>query len=221
MLILSLDTTGKRVSCALARDGRIIAQKDRLSELSHSRTLLPECEKLLSENGISFSDIDLFAATVGPGSFTGIRIGVAAVKGFAFPEGKPCAGVDTLTSAAYSSGVKSGVICAAVRAREDEYYAAFFEANGGKYEQAGERAVLSGEEIGALAKEYACDIYLCGEGSEELLKIEPGFKSTGACQSAAGTAKAALSAPRVRAEELTPVYMKPSQAERLKKETKK
>ncbi|MBQ7624153.1 MAG: tRNA (adenosine(37)-N6)-threonylcarbamoyltransferase complex dimerization subunit type 1 TsaB [Clostridia bacterium] len=221
MLILSLDTTGKRVSCALARDGLITARKDRLSELSHSRTLLPECEALLSENGVSFSDIDLFAATVGPGSFTGIRIGVAAVKGFAFPEGKPCAGVDTLTSAAYSSGVLSGVICAAVRARENEYYAAFFKAKDGKLGQEGERAVLSGEETAARAKEYGCDVYLCGEGSEELLKINPDLKYTGACQSAAGTARAAYFAPRVRAEELTPVYMKPSQAERLKKETKK
>ncbi len=220
MLILAVDTSGKRVSCALARDGAVIAEKDRLSELSHSRTLLPECEALLSENGVSFHDIDLFTATVGPGSFTGIRIGVAAVKGFAFAEDKPCAGVGTMTSAAYASGVANGVICAAVRARQNEYYTAFFEAKNGEYRQTGGNEVLSGEEIRARAGGFSGEIFLCGEGSEELSCICPSFKSTGVCQSAKGTALAAFFAPKVSAEALSPVYMKPSQAERMKKEKK-
>lgn len=217
MLILALDTSGKTASCALARDGELLAEKKLRLELSYSRTLMPLCEELLAENKVTLRDIDLFAATVGPGSFTGIRIGVASVKGFAFAEGRPCVGVTSMLSAASAANVRDGAICAAVRAREDEYYTAFFRACGGELTQIGENAVLSGAETARFSQEaFAGEkVYLCGEGAQELMKLYP-FLDTGEMQSAGGTARAAFKAEPVSCHELTPLYMKQSQAERNK-----
>ena len=81
MLILALDTSGKLASAALLRDGTLLGSETRDSMLDHSRTLLPMCSDLLARYGLALADVDLFAAVTGPGSFTGVRIGCAAVKG--------------------------------------------------------------------------------------------------------------------------------------------
>ena len=96
MLILTLDTSGRVASASLCRDGQVIDSIERDSCMDHSRTILPVCEQMLRTQGISLSDIDVFAAVYGPGSYTGIRIGVSAVKGFAFAGDKPCVGVSAL-----------------------------------------------------------------------------------------------------------------------------
>jgi len=222
MLILALDTSGKTASCALARDGVAIAQKEQETNLSHSRALLPLCEELLKENGLKFQDIDLFASTVGPGSFTGLRIGIAAVKGFALMLDKPCAAVPTLVAAAMGTE-KNGVICAAVRARPDEYFCAFFERLGGRLVRLSEDKVMSGSEITKEAEELGTVVQLCGEGCEELVSEENEqlFFNTGVKQSAQSTALAAFFMEPVSCHEINPVYMKDSQAERMKKEREK
>jgi tRNA threonylcarbamoyladenosine biosynthesis protein TsaB len=222
MLILALDTSGKTASCALAKDGVLIAEKKQETNLSHSRTLLPLCEKMLIENGYKLSDVDLFAATSGPGSFTGLRIGIAAVKGFALMGDKPCAAVPTLLSAA--NGTEgNGVICAAVRARPDEFYCAFFERAGGRLVRLTEDKVMSTEEILKEAEDLEGRIRLCGEGSRELFEKAPEgtFDFTDIDQSAAGTALAAFFMPQLPCHDINPVYMKDSQAERMKKEREK
>jgi tRNA threonylcarbamoyl adenosine modification protein YeaZ len=144
---------------------------------------------MLAEQSLRIADIDLFAATAGPGSFTGLRIGIAAIKGFALMADKPCAAVPTLLSAAM--GVElSGVICAAVKARPNEYYCAFFERAGGRLARLSEDAVMSGEQIIEQAREFEGVVRLCGEGSTELLKTAPDslFVDTGVQQSAANSA---------------------------------
>ena len=219
MLILALDTSGKKASCALARDGVLIAEKSQDTNLSHSRALLPLCEQMLAEQSLRIADIDLFAATAGPGSFTGLRIGIAAIKGFALMADKPCAAVPTLLSAAM--GVElSGVICAAVKARPNEYYCAFFEKAGGRLARLSEDAVMSGEQIIAEAQAFEGVVRLCGEGSSELLNTAPDslFVDTGVQQSAANSALAAFFVPHTSCHQINPVYMKDSQAERMKKE---
>lgn len=217
MLILALDTSGKIASCAIAKDGAVVAEKLVLSELSHSKTLLPMCEEMLRENGFELSDFDLFAVTSGPGSFTGLRIGIAAVKGFAFAKDTPCVGVPTTLSAAFASRILNGTVCSAIRARENEYYAAFFKVKNGEISRLSEDEVISGDELIAKAETFGQEIYLCGEGSDGL----SGFEKTGLKQSAAGTALAAFSLKPLSCHELVPSYLKPSQAERMKKEREK
>ena len=219
MLILALDTSGKTASCALAEDGVLLAEVKQETNLSHSRTLLPLCERMLGENRKKLSDVDVFAATSGPGSFTGLRIGIAAVKGFALMGDKPCAAVPTLLSAA--NGTEgNGVICAAVRARPDEFYCAFFERAGGRLVRLTNDEVMTTEQILDAAKELEGRIRLCGEGSRELFEKAPEgmFDFTNIDQSAASTALAAFFMPHLPCHDINPVYMKDSQAERMKKE---
>ena len=217
MLILALDTSGKTASCALARDGVLVAEKKQDTNLSHSRALLPLCEQMLSEQNIKLGDVDVFAATAGPGSFTGLRIGIAAVKGFALMLDKPCAAVPTLVSAA--AGVEQeGVICAAVRARPNEYFCAFFTRSAEGLDRLTEDAVMSGEQIKEQTAAYGKKVYLCGENCGELAADNELFIHTGVQQSAGNTALAAFSAEHIPCHQINPVYMKDSQAERLKKE---
>ena len=89
MLILALDTSGKMASCALLQDGVVLDLLQQDSQMDHSRLMLPLCEQLLQKHGLTFANIDVYAAVVGPGSFTGVRIGTAAVKGFSWAQDKP------------------------------------------------------------------------------------------------------------------------------------
>ena len=127
MLILSLDTSGKQASCALLRDGTVLAFERRDALLDHSRTMLPLCQELLNAQGLTLGDVDLFSAVVGPGSFTGVRIGVSTVKGLAFPTDLPCAAVSTLESLARNVGGLAGRVCALMDARRGQFYYALFE----------------------------------------------------------------------------------------------
>ena len=130
MLILALDTTSRVASAALCRDGEIIGYGEKDSQMNHSRTILPVVQHLLEQNGLALSGVDVFAATVGPGSFTGVRIGVAAIKGYAMALNKPCAAVSTLESAAWAAKDKKGILCAGVQARQDEFFMLFLKTTG-------------------------------------------------------------------------------------------
>ena len=205
MLILALDTSGRTASCALCRDGAVFAQEARDSMLDHSRTLLPVCADLLARNGLTLRDIDVFAAVTGPGSFTGVRIGTAAVKGFGWSLNKPCAGVSSLLATACAAE-GDGPLCAAVDARPGEhYYALFTRENGAVRRLTEDRPAPDGEMAADMANN-GCTRLLCD------------------AQSAAGAALAAYDMARNGAlrpcHELTPVYLKIPQAERLRKEGK-
>lgn len=222
MLILALDTTGRVASAALCRDGQLMTRCDRDSMMDHSRTILPVCEQMLREQGLSFADIDLFAATCGPGSYTGIRIGVAAVKGFAFGLNRPCAAVSTLESAAWADRAHQGRKLAAVRARPGEYFAALFEQSGEETLRLTDDSVRSEEEIRALAEENR-PLRLCGSGAAELLAaLGRADEAPGEVQSAASAALCAFDKAQrgqiINGRELTPSYLRPTQAERMKQQ---
>ena len=199
MLILALDTSGKTASCALLRDSEILALERRDAVLDHSRTLLDLCRQLLEAHGLKVSDIDAFAAVTGPGSFTGVRIGVAAVKGFGWTAGKPCAGVSSLAAQAYAE-TDDGVLCCRVTARIDEYYYAFFQRRHGAVTR------LTADAVGAEA------------AIEAEMARHPGCRALTDAHNAAGAALAALDmAERGTLEDchsLAPVYLKRPQAER-------
>ena len=120
MKILALESSAVACSAALCEEEKLIAQSFQNNGLTHSRTLMPMCEDLLRNCGQTLEDIDLIAVAVGPGSFTGLRIGVSAAKGLAWPGDKPCAGVSTLEAMAWSVAHMGGEICPAMDARRGQ-----------------------------------------------------------------------------------------------------
>lgn len=203
MLILALDTSGKLASAALLRDGRLLGSDTRDSMLDHSRTLLPMCSQLLAGHGLALSDIDLFAAVIGPGSFTGVRIGCAAVKGYAWSLDKPCLGISSLLAGAWMSQ-EEGPVCACIRARQNEFYHAIFRRTKDGVERLTPDTVSADDVMLAQMAELGCT-----------RRVE-------SAQSAVGAAYAAyaayLAGQRLSCHELTPAYLRITQAERVRLE---
>ena len=130
MKILALDTTSKLASVSLLIDGNIIGTKYNDNQKTHSERVIPMIEKLLNENSITPRDIDLFGVTIGPGSFTGIRIGVATIKGMAQALGKQVVGVTTLEAMAYIES--DDFVCSMIDARHDNVYIGLYDENRNK-----------------------------------------------------------------------------------------
>ncbi len=126
MKILSFESSAVTASVCLTEDDIIIAQSFQNCGLTHSRTLLPMAEQLLHGCGVEIGEVDGFAVAAGPGSFTGVRIGVATVKGLAMAGGKPCVGVSTLEAMAYGAAGLQGNVCCVMDARAEQVYNANF-----------------------------------------------------------------------------------------------
>ena len=127
-----IEIIGAEILENISEGGRLISECFVNAALTHSRTLMPMVDNALTQADMSFADIDALSVNVGPGSFTGIRIGVAAVKGLALSGDKPCAGVSTLLSAAYNFADDDCLVCVAMDARCNQVYTALFECSGGK-----------------------------------------------------------------------------------------
>ena len=132
MLILAFETTAKAGSVALLRDGKLLAESYQNTGMTHSQTLLSMAQDMLSAAGLQPSDVQAVAVAAGPGSFTGVRIGVAAAKGFAWGAQLPCYGVSTLEAMARTLGVYSGTVVCTMDARRSQVYNAIFSAQAGK-----------------------------------------------------------------------------------------
>ena len=131
MLILALESSAKACSAALCRDGVLTAQFYSDSGLTHSRTLLPMVESMLANSGTKLDDVDVIAVAAGPGSFTGLRIGVATAKGLAWKGNKDCAPCSTLESMAWPlAHLEGNLIVCAMDARRSQVYNALFLATG-------------------------------------------------------------------------------------------
>ncbi|MGN0661063.1 MAG: tRNA (adenosine(37)-N6)-threonylcarbamoyltransferase complex dimerization subunit type 1 TsaB, partial [Oscillospiraceae bacterium] len=135
MIILGIDTSAQTASAAVCSEDRIIACGSVNAKLTHSQTIMPLVTSLLEAAHISLDGIDAFAVSKGPGSFTGIRIGVSAVKGLAFAKSKPCIGVSTLSALAYNMLGFDGIICPVMDARCSQVYNAVFRISGGAPER--------------------------------------------------------------------------------------
>ncbi|MBE6770716.1 MAG: tRNA (adenosine(37)-N6)-threonylcarbamoyltransferase complex dimerization subunit type 1 TsaB [Ruminococcaceae bacterium] len=170
MKILAVDSSAKSASIAVAENGRLISECFVNNALTHSRTLMPMVDNALSQADMSLKDIDAFCVNVGPGSFTGIRIGVAAVKGLAMADNKPCAGVSTLESIAYNFIDENCIVCAAMDARCNQVYTALFRCDGENVERICEDKAISIDELGAELSQYKEKIYLAGDGAEICFK---------------------------------------------------
>ena len=223
MLILGLESSAKAASVALCRDGELIAQYSQCSGLTHSRTLLPMAEDLLRNTETRLDDVDAVAVACGPGSVTGIRIGVAAVKGLCWAAEKPAIGVSTLAAMAWN-GVAAGegsLICCCMDARRQQVYNALFEIRDAKPARLVPDRAISLEELARELEKYEKRVFLVGDGAKLCYNRlgELGIAGTIAPepvlqQSAYGVCRAAEDEPVRPAAELLPVYLRLSQAER-------
>ena len=225
MKILAFETSAKAASVALMEKGKLLGESYQNTGLTHSQTLMVMAEDLLKTCNLTTKDVDAVAVAAGPGSFTGIRIGVAAAKGFAWGAELPCYGVSTLEAMARNLGVYQGYVVPAMDARRSQVYTAIFHADKGELTRVEEDMAISLAELGEKIKNYEEPVFLVGDGAnlcyntllEEVsgLVLPPEHRMH---QRAAGVALAAQvmadSGDPGNAAELTPNYLRLSQAER-------
>ena len=229
MLILAFETSAKAASVALMQDGKLLGESYQNTGLTHSQTLMCMAEDLIKNCGHAPADIEAVAVAAGPGSFTGVRIGVSAAKGFAWGKELPCYGVSTLEAMALQLGVYSGYVLSVMDARRNQVYNALFRAVGGKLERICEDRAISLEDLENEIKNLPEPIFLVGDGSilcyNTLEKAVPQL----VCppehrmhQRAAGVGLAAWAMIEAgsggNGAELTPNYLRLSQAERERME---
>lgn len=222
MLVLGIESSAVAASCAVCDLGdsyKIIAQSTINTSHTHSQTLMPMIENMLEVAGLGFDDIDRLAVANGPGSFTGIRIGVSTVKGLAYAQNKPCVGVSSLEALAMNLLGFDGIICPVMDARRNQVYNALFSAENGTVTRlCGDRAI-SVDELGSELSAYNKKIWLCGDGAimtKARLKNDNAFAAPPLLliQSAVSVCLAAMGKQAVSARELMPLYLRLSQAER-------
>ena len=224
MRILALESSAKAASCAVLEDGGVLASAWQATGLTHSRTLLPMVEDMLKNSELSIQDIDAVAIAAGPGSFTGLRIGIAAVKGLAWAAEKPCIPASTLEAMAWPLAYLEGNIVCAMDARRQQIYNAAFLAEGGTLTRLREDRAISLEEAAADLAGMDGPMYIVGDGAEMCCNY---FRLQGiACQmapvhlrlqSAVGVGMAAQRLwpeGAVTAQDLSLTYLRLSQAER-------
>lgn len=230
MYILALDSTAVTASAALWSDGSLMAQYMLNSGHTHSTTLLPMIRHMLETSGVSVDKIDCMACSVGPGSFTGIRIGIATVKGLAFGTDKPCIGVSSLEAMAYGMKSVNGIVCPVINARRTQYYSALFRIQDGAVTRLTEDEVILGADLDGILAEYDEPIYLTGDGYESARGFitYPGLMYTPeSCRWPTAFAVAEAAAYKIvhaspetvfTPEDLVPVYLRKTQAEREREE---
>ena len=234
MLILAFETSAKAASVALMENGKLLGEAYQNTGLTHSQTLMVMAEDVLKQCGKLAADVEAVAVAEGPGSFTGVRIGVAAAKGFAWGKEIPCYGISTLEAMAESLGAFDGYVCPCMDARRSQVYNALFLAEGGKLTRTAEDRAIALAELKEELKNLEKPVFLVGDGAnlcyntlkEEVsnLVLPPEHRvhqrAVGVAILAQRMADAGL-APS--GGELTPNYLRLSQAERekLERENKK
>ena len=232
MLILAFETSAKAGSVALLDEKKLLGESYQNTGLTHSQTLMVMAEDLLKQCGKAVSDITAVAVAEGPGSFTGVRIGVAAAKGFAWGGELPCYGVSTLEAMAESLGIWQGYVCPCMDARRSQVYNALFYVNCGKIQRIREDRAIALSDLAEELKTLKEPVFLVGDGSNLTyqtlsadipnLVLPPEHRMH---QRATGVAL--LAAKKIAAGEngdgnaLSPNYLRLSQAERERLEREK
>lgn len=223
-MLLSMDSSAVTASVALTDGDEIIKSEFVNSGLTHSETLLPMIARVM--DGYKYSELDGIAITAGPGSFTGVRIGVATVKGLAFNDDIPCYSVSTLEAIAYNFVDENAVVCAVMDARRMQFYNALFRVQNGKVERLCDDRAISIEDLRSNLKQYD-KVIIAGDGANLCFRnIELENCSLAdderIYQNAVGVAKASKNKNAISPKALMPVYLRQSQAEReLKLKLKK
>ena len=237
MNILAIESSAVAAGAAILKDGQLISESFLNVGLTHSQTLLPLIENTLHAAKLTTDDIDIIAVAAGPGSFTGIRIGVAAAKGLAFTKNTPCYGISTLEGMAWSAATENMLLCPVMDARCMQVYTALFESRNDVIERLHADSAVRIDALRELLIQHNKSVLLFGDGAE---KFAPVLKEAGIdihlagtairMQHANGIALAAMhrytnAIPPIAPEQLVPDYLRLSQAERerqnkLKGETK-
>ena len=228
MKILALESSATACSVAICEDETLLAQSFQNSGLTHSRTLMPMAEDMLRSSGHSLDQVDVIAVAAGPGSFTGLRIGIATAKGLAWASEKPCAQCSTLESMAWQlAHVDDAVIVAVMDARRQQVYNALFRARDGRLERLCEDRAASLEQVERELEQLPGVKILVGDGAQlcyntwqervKDLRLAPTHLRW---QTAWGVARAGLELAKeqklVSGEQLNADYHRLSQAEREK-----
>ena len=165
MLTLAFETSAKAASVALMQDGKLLGESYQNTGLTHSQTLMVMAEDMLKQCGKTMSDVTAVAVAEGPGSFTGVRIGVAAAKGLSWGGQIPCYGISTLEAMAVSLGIYEGHICACMDARRNQVYNALFRVNKGVMERVTEDRAIALADLKEELEHIDGPIFLVGDGS--------------------------------------------------------
>ena len=225
MRILAFETSAKAASTALLEDGRLLGEIYQNTGLTHSQTLMVMAQDLLKQCGKTVEDISAVAVAEGPGSFTGVRIGVAAAKGFAWGGEIPCCGVSTLEAMAEMAGVFQGYLCPCMDARRSQVYNALFYVNRGEIQRLTPDRAIALCDLKKELENLQEPIFLVGDGSNlcynTLLESVPGLvlppehrmhqRATGVALAAA---KKLAAGETCHGAALVPNYLRLSQAER-------
>ena len=223
MKILAIDTSALTATAAILADGKLVGEISTTTALNHSVTVMPMIDELLKKVNMDISEIDLFACSEGPGSFTGLRIGIGTVKGLAYGLGKSVVGVSTLEALAHNIFFTDCVIAPIMDARRNQLYNALYRYDGEKLIEVTPPRALSVEE---LCEEISEKTIFVGDGVlpykdkiSQILGDKALFASPqNVLQRAGSVAYAALYKKPVDAEELTAVYLRKPQAEREREE---
>ena len=225
MLVLAFETSAKAASVALMEESRLLGECYQNTGMTHSQTLMVMAQDLLSQCGKTVEDVTHVAAAAGPGSFTGVRIGVAAAKGFAWGRELPCCGVSTLEAMALGAGIWNGYVCPVMDARRAQVYNALFYMDNGSCTRVTEDRAIALAQLQEELPELDGPIFLVGDGSvlthntlsqtvPELI-LPPEWKQH---QRAVGVALAAvrqiMAGDPCDGATLVPNYLRLSQAER-------
>ena len=165
MLTLAFETSAKAASVALTENGKLLGESYQNTGLTHSQTLMVMAQDLLKQCGKTAADLTAVAVAEGPGSFTGVRIGVAAAKGLAWGRELPCYGVSTLEAMAVSLGIYEGHVCACMDARRSQVYNALFLADGGTLERLCEDRAIALSDLKEDLAHIDGPIFLVGDGA--------------------------------------------------------
>ena len=225
MRILAFETSAKAASTALLEDGRLLGEIYQNTGLTHSQTLMVMAQDLLKQCGKTVEDMSAVAVAEGPGSFTGVRIGVAAAKGFAWGGEIPCCGVSTLEAMAEMAGVFQGYLCPCMDARRSQVYNALFYVNRGEIQRLTPDRAIALCDLKKELENLQEPIFLVGDGSNlcynTLLESVPGLvlppehrmhqRATGVALAAAKKLAAGVECSGAA---LVPNYLRLSQAER-------
>ena len=233
MNILAIDTSAQVASVCILNETTVLSDFSVNAKLTHSQTVMPMLQAALDCARLDLGQIDAYAVSAGPGSFTGIRIGVSAVKGLASASSKPCISVSTLEGLAHNLANETGLICAVMDARCSQVYNALFRWEGGSLRRLCEDRAISIKDLGDDLENFHEKIFLVGDGAdlcynnlEEKLPLLQSVPAHLKLQRAASVGMAALEQAKAgnfcTAAGLMPVYLRLPQAERelLKKQRK-
>ena len=220
MITLAIDSTAKAASAALLKDNTVIAEYTQNTGHTHSETMLPMAQAVMNAAGVTPDSIDLFAISAGPGSFTGVRIGISLIKGLCFGKNKPIAALSSMDTLARNLEGFSGVVCPVMDARRNQVYTAIFKDGARQTED----MLIPCSDLKEMLSEYDCPVYFTGDGYELAKKLIdlPNIMDTPVRLRLQNAVSVALEGIKCYNEnkniftdtEVMPIYLRASQAER-------